>query len=43
MNNKIDVTQTLEWEMLVRNYTDTGFSRKYAENLATIELEKVLA
>ena len=40
---KIDVTTMQEWEMIVRDLTDTGFSRQRAEAIATAQLEAALA
>lgn len=40
---KIDVTTMQEWEMMVRDLTDTGFSRQRAEAIVTAQLELALA
>lgn len=38
----MDITCTQEYELLVRDLTDSGYSRKDAERIALEEIKRVL-
>lgn len=41
-NQDLDLISTQEYEMLVRDLTDSGFTRKHAEKIALEQIKRVL-